>query len=332
MNPSDQMQLLITGFRVSQAVHTAAELRLSDVLADQPMTVGDLANAVACDPGALHRLLRALASLGVYEELPDGRFASTALGDQLRSDVPGSQHAFATFVGRPYWWQAWSALSYSIRTGRNAFQFVHGRDDWQYRAEHPEESATFDAFMTANSVRAGAAIVRAYDFSRFATVVDVAGGRGALLAAILSQHQNIRGILFDQPHVVSGAAATFMDAGVHSRCEIVGGDMFDGVPTGGDAYVLKAILHDWEDPQAHDILAACRRAMNPSATLIVMERLLDGGGPEVCFSDLNMLVGPGGLERSTVEFADLFDGAGFRLTRTVSTGTPWSVIEAVPTT
>jgi len=149
MNPSDQMQLLITGFRVSQAVHTAAELRLSDVLADQPMTVGDLANAAACDPGALHRLLRALASLGVYEELPDGRFASTALGDQLRSDVPGSQHAFATFVGRPYWWQAWSALSYSIRTGRNAFQFVHGRDDWQYRAEHPEESATFDRELGA---------------------------------------------------------------------------------------------------------------------------------------------------------------------------------------
>ena len=332
MNPSEQMQLLITGFRVSQAVHTAAELRLSDLLADQPMTAGDLATAAECDPGALHRLLRALSSLGVYEELPDGRFASTALGDQLRSDVPGSQHAFATFVGRPYWWQAWSALSYSIRTGRNAFQFVHGRDDWQYRAEHPEESATFDAFMTANSVRAGDAIVRAYDFGRFATVVDVAGGRGALLAAILSKHPTMCGILFDQPHVVSGAAAMFEDAGVHRRCEIVGGDMFDAVPTGGDAYLLKAILHDWEDPQAHAILATCRRAMGPSASLIVMERLLDAANPEVLFSDLNMLVGPGGRERSTDEYADLFAGAGFRLTRTIPTGTPWAVIEAVPAT
>ena len=332
MNPSEQMQLLITGFRVSQAVHTAAELRLSDLLASQPMTAGDLATAAGCDPDALHRLLRALASLGVYEQLPDGRFASTALGDQLRSDVPGSQHAFAAFAGRAYWWQAWSALSHSIRTGQNAFQFVHGRDDWQYRAEHPDESTTFDAFMTANSVRAGAAIVRAYDFERFATVVDVAGGRGALLAAILSQHPSMRGILFDQPHVVSGAAATFLDAGVHSRCEIVGGNMFDAVPEGGDAYLLKAILHDWEDPQAHAILATCRRAMNPTATLIVMERLLDGADQEVFFSDLNMLVGPGGRERGTDEFAELFAGAGFRLTGTVPTGTPWAVVEAVPVT
>jgi O-methyltransferase domain/Dimerisation domain len=330
VNPSEQMQQLITGFRVSQAIHTAAELRLSDLLAQQPMTVGDLATAAECDPRSLHRLLRALASVGVYEELPDGRFASTPLGDQLRSDVPGTHHALATFSGRPYWWQAWSALPHSIRTGQNAFRFVHGRDSWEYKAEHPEESAVFDANMTANSVRAGAAIVRAYDFGRFATVVDVAGGRGALLAAILGQHQTMRGILFDQPHVVSGAAATFEDAGVHSRCEIVGGDMFDAVPAGGDAYVLKAILHDWEDPQANDILAACRRAMNPSATLLVMERLLDGAGPETFFSDLNMLVGPGGLERSTAEYADLFTGAGFRLTRTVSTGTPWAVIEAVP--
>jgi hypothetical protein len=332
MNPSEQMQLLITGFRVSQAVHTAAELRLSDLLADQPMTVADLAGAAGCHPGALHRLLRALASLGVYEEGPDGRFAATALSDQLRSDVPGNQHALASFVGRPYFWQAWSALPHSVRTGENAFRFVHGRDAWQYRAEHPEESATFDANMTANSLRSGAAIVRAYDFGRFATVVDVAGGRGALLAAILSQHPSMRGILFDQPHVISGAAATFTDAGVESRCEIVGGDMFESVPAGGDAYALKAILHDWEDAQAHEILANCRRAMSPSATLVVMERVLDGAGPEAFFSDLNMLVGPGGLERSTAEFADLFAGAGFRLTRVVPTGTPWAVIEAIPVT
>jgi hypothetical protein len=332
MNPSEQMQHLINGFRVTQAIHTAAELRLSDLLADKPMTVHDLATAAECDPRSLHRLLRALASLGVYEQLPDGRFGSTPLGDQLRSDVPGNLHAQARFVGRQYWLQAWSALPHSIRTGQNAFRFVHGCDDWTYRAEHPDESARFDAFMTANSVRAGGTIVRAYDFGRFATVVDVAGGRGALLAAMLSQHPSMRGILFDQPHVVSEAPATFQDAGVHSRCEIVGGDMFDAVPTGGDAYVLKAILHDWEDAEAHDILSSCRRAMKQSASLLVMERLLDGADQDVLFADLNMLVGPGGRERSTAEFADLFAGAGFRLIRTVPTGTPWAVIEAVPAT
>jgi hypothetical protein len=330
MDPSEQMQRLVTGYRVSQALHTAAVLGLSDLLADQPMTVAELAEAAECDERSLRRLLRALAVVEVYQELPDGRFASTQLGDQLRSDLPGNHHALATFIGRPYTWQTWSALPHSIRTGENAFRFVHGRDAWQYRAEHPEESAIFDANMTAQSARGGAAIVRAYDFGRFPTVVDVGGGRGALLAAILSQQPTLRGILFDQPHVVSGAGALLKEAGVHSRCEVVGGDMFDTIPAGGDAYVLKAIVHDWDDPQAHAILTNCRAAMEPSATLILMERLFNASEQDTSFSDLNMLVGPGGLERTTDEYADLFAAAGFRLTRTVPTGTPWSVIEAVP--
>lgn len=331
MDPAEQMQRLVTGYRVSQALHTAAVLGLSDLLAEQPMAVADLAAAAGCDQRSLRRLLRALAVVDVYQGLPDGRFASTPLGDQLRSDRPGTQHALATFIGRPYTWQTWSALPHSVRTGENAFRFVHGRDAWQYRAEHPEESAIFDANMAAQSGRGGPAIVRAYDFSRFATVVDVGGGRGALLAAILSQHPTQRGILFDQPHVVSAAAPLLTEAGVHSRCEIVGGDMFDTVPAGGDAYVLKAIVHDWDDPQAHAILTNCRAVMDPSATLILMERLFDANDRDTSFSDLNMLVGPGGLERTTDEYADLFAKAGFQLTRTVPTGTPWSVIEAVPT-
>ena len=332
MDPSEVMLRLVCGYRVSQAIHAAAVLRLSDLLADGPMSVGDLASAAGCDQRSLRRLLRALAGIEVYQELPDGRFASTQLGDQLRSDTPGNHYALARLIGRPYMWQPWSALPDSIRTGHNAFQSVHGRGPWQYRREHPDESAIFDAAMTANSVRAAAGFLGAYDFGRFTTVVDVGGGRGALLAAILSQHPTLRGVLFDQPHVVSDPEASLLESEVRGRCEIVGGDMFDSVPAGGDAYVLKAILHDWDDPQAHAILTTCRRVMEASATLVVLERLLDGVDQDTSFSDLNMLVGPGGLERTTSEFAELFGAAGFRLTRTIPTGTPWAVIEAVPIT
>lgn len=327
MDAPEQMQRLIMGYRQTQAVHVAAELGLSDLLAGEPVAVADLAAATDCDPRSLHRLVRALVSMGVYRELPDGRYTSTPLGDQLRSDAAGNARAQAVVVGRPYMWQPWSALLHNVRTGQNAFAAVHGRDPWEYRADHPDESTIFDAAMASISGRAAAAILEAYDFGRFATVVDVGGGSGALLAAILARHPTLRGVLFDQPHVVAGADL----AGVEDRCDIVGGDMFSEVPAGGDAYVMKAILHDWEDPRAHAILRACRRVVPSSGYLVVVERLLDSADQRVAFSDLNMMVGPGGLERTAGEYAELLDAAGFRLTRTVPTATEWVVIEAAPT-
>jgi hypothetical protein len=330
MDDARQIRSLITAYRVSQAVHVAAVLGLSDLLSGGPLSVGDLATAARCDVRSLRRLLRALATVGVYQQLPDGRFTGTPLGDQLRSDIEGNARGLAAVVGRPHAWQAWSALVDNVRTGQNAFASVHGQTSWEFLAEHPEESAIFDAAMMSMSDHAAGAILDAYDCGRFGLVVDVAGGRGALLAAILSRHPSMEGLLFDQPHVVSGAPQRLAEAGVRDRCRIVGGDMFDEVPAGGDAYVLKAILHDWEDPQARAILQTCRRAMTPAATLLVMERLLDDANANVAFADLNMMVGPGGLERTTAEYADLFASAGFRLTRTVATTTEWAVIEAVP--
>jgi hypothetical protein len=327
MDAPEQMQRLIMGYRQTQAVHVAAELGLSDLLAGKPVGVADLAAATGCDPRSLHRLLRALASIEVYRELPDGRYTSTPLGDQLRSDAAGNGRAQAVMVGRPYLWEPWSALLHNVRTGENAFTAVHGRGPWEYRADHPDESAVFDAAMTSVSDRAATAILEAYDFGRFATVVDVAGGRGALLTAILGRHPTMHGVLFDQPHVVAGAHL----AGVKDRCDLVGGDVFSDVPAGGDAYVMKSILHDWEDPQAFAILRACRRVVPSSGALIVVERLLDAADQHVAFSDLNMMVGPGGLERTAGEYAELLGMAGFRLTRTVPTATEWVVIEAVPT-
>jgi hypothetical protein len=332
MDEGRQMRSLITAYRVSQAVHAAAVLGLSDRLAGGPLSAADLATAAGCDPRSLHRLLRALATVGVYEQLPDGRFTGTPLGDQLRSDLEGNARGLAAVVGRPHGWQAWSALVHNVRTGENAFASVHGQTSWEFMAEHPEESAIFDAAMMSVSDQAAAPILNAYDFGRFSRVVDVAGGRGALLAAILARHPSVHGVLFDQPHVVSGAQDRLEAAGVQDRCRIVGGDMFDEVPAGGDAYVLKAILHDWEDPQARAVLQACRRAMTETATLLVVERLLDQANPNVAFADLNMMVGPGGLERTTNEYGDLFLSAGFRLTRTVATTSEWVIIEAEPTT
>ena len=326
MDAPEQMQSLIIGHRKTQAVHVAAVLGLSDLLAGEPVGVAELAAATDCDPASLRRLLRALASIGVYHELPDGRYTSTPLGDQLRSNSAGSRRALAIFEGRPYNWQPWSALVHNVRTGENAFTAVHGRGSWEYRADHPDESTIFDAAMTSISDRVAGAILAAYDFARFTTVVDVAGGRGALLAAILARHPALRGILFDQPHVVAGAHL----ADVGDRCDAVGGDMFVEVPAGGDAYLMKAILHDWADPQAEAILHACRRAVPSSGVLLVVERLLDSADEHVAFADLNMMVGPGGLERSTSEYAELFGKTGFRLTRTVPTSSEWVVIEAVP--
>jgi predicted O-methyltransferase YrrM len=209
---------------------------------------------------------------------------------------------------------------------------VHGADVWEYRARHPEEGAIFDHAMTGLSRGIADAVVSAYDLSRFGRVVDVGGGQGALLAAILAVHPAMRGVLFDQPHVVSRAGELLRAAEVDDRCEVVDGSFFEAVPRDGDAYLLKAILHDWDDAASIAILEACRRAMRPEATLLVLERVIAPAneGSDAKFGDLNMLVAPGGQERTGDEFAALFAAAGFHLTAIVPTGTRLSVIEGVP--
>jgi hypothetical protein len=273
----------------------------------------------------LRRLLRALVAVGVYECGVDGRFGLTELGATLRHDAAESLADWAEFTGRPYYRQAWAALSDSVRTGENAFQRVHGASVWAYRAERPDEQAVFDRAMTALSARVAEAVAAAYDFGRFRLVVDVGGGRGRLLAAILARHPTVRGLLFDQPDVVATAEPV-------PRCTAVGGDFFAAVPTGADAYLLKAVIHDWPDEQAVAILRVCRQAMPDDAVLLLVEQLLDRAPnpARTAFSDLNMLVAPGGQERELPEYGQLFQAAGFRLGDTVPTGTDHFVIEALP--
>lgn len=329
--PRSTLLHLINGYRVTQAIHVAAKLGIADLLADGPRGSDDLAVATESHPDALYRLLRALATVGVFREEPERRFSLTELGAGLRSDVPDSVAGWAALVGEPYYWQAWGELEHGIRTGENAFRHVHGTDPWTYRARDPQRSAGFDRAMTSLSRQVVAAVLAAYDFGRFRTVVDVGGGNGTFLAAILARHPATRGVLFDQPHVVSGAGPILEGAGVAGRCEVVGGSFFEALPRGGDAYLLKSILHDWEDGDCIRILQACRRAMADGAALLVVEREL--GAPneaaDAKFSDLNMLAVPGGRERTDDEYAALFAAAGIRFVGVTSSASGTGLFEGV---
>lgn len=325
VDPVARMRTMLNGYQVSQALSVAARLGLSDLLADGPRSVEALAEATGSHGPTLLRLLRALGTLGVYERGDDGRFALTDLGATLCRGTDSSIAGWAELIGRPYYVEAWTALGDSVRTGENAFGLVHGTSVWEYRAARPEEQAVFDRAMSALSGEVARAVASAYDFGRFGTVVDVGGGRGALLEAILAEHPRVRGVLFDQPGSVAGLAGG-------DRWTVVGGDFFAAVPEGGDVYLLKAVVHDWPDEESVAILRTCRRVVPDTGRLLLVEQLLDRAPDPVrtAFSDLNMLAVPGGRERELAEYEALLAAAGFRLDHVVPTGTDAFVIEAVP--
>jgi hypothetical protein len=273
-----------------------------------------------------------LAALGVYERGADGAFALTALGAALCRDAPGSVAAWARFAGRPHHMTAWAELTHSVRTGENAFTAVHGETNWQYRSSRPEEQELFDAAMTAITAGVAEGVAAAYDFGRFCRIVDVGGGQGGLLATLLQRYPALLGVLFDQPTVVAGAGALLAEHGVADRCDVAGGDFFRAVPAGADAYLLKSVIHDWADEEAVAILRVCRRAIPPHGRLLLVEQLLDEGPDPLrtAFSDLNMLVAPGGQERTRAEYGTLLSAAGFRLEDAVATGTDSFVLEGAP--
>lgn len=314
---SNDLRSLIAGFQISQALYVLATLRIPDLLAEGPRTADDLADAVGSDRDALRRLLRAVAGSGVVTALDDGAFALTELGSTLRTDVPGSMHAFAAYVGRPYHWNAWAELLGSVHTGQPAFRRLHGKTAWEYRAEHPEESELFDDWMTAQTTFVDVAVLEGYDFGQFQHLVDVGGGRGAFLRAFLARHPGARATLFDQAHVVAGV----------DDLETVAGSFFDVVPSGGDAYVLKSIIHDWDDDAAVSILRACRAALVDDARLLLIERDLDRD-PVAPWMDIQMLVMLGGRERTEQEYAGLLRAAGLEYVGSVGAGAGFCVFEA----
>jgi hypothetical protein len=327
----DTLRRLTNGFQVSQAIHVAASLGLADLLRDGPRSVEDLAAATGTTLAALNRLLRALASVGIFAEV-SGRFEQTALSNYLRSDVTGSVRAWAMRIGRPDHWRTWGELERSLRSGTSAFRELYGVTAWDWRATRPEENAIFNAAMTGLSAGMVESIVAAYDFSEIRSIVDVGGGEGVLLTAILAANPQMRGTLFDLPHVLTGATDVLQRAGVTDRCELVAGSFFETVPPGADAYILKSIIHDWDDAASLAILRCCRAAIPSSGKLLLVEHLLKPvNEPDPArFSDLNMLVMLGGQERDPNEFTRLCADAGFRLTAIIPTASTHSVIEARP--
>ena len=331
--PAATISQLIMGACVSQAICVFARLGVADVLADGPRPVVEIARRVGAHESALYRVLRALDDVGVVAELDDRWFALTPLGEILRSDVPGSSRAWATMIGMPFLRHSWTDLYETVRTGESAFPRVYGTQFFDYLAEHPEEAAIFDAAMTSRSTGQTVSIVSTYDFGRFSTIVDVGGGRGVLLTAILSANPHLRGVLFDAPTVVGGVDGELSRVGVSNRCRVVGGDFFHSVPEGGDVYLLRNVILNWDDDQAAKILSTCRAAMADTACLLIAEFVL----PEGCqpspgkLVDVGMLVlTTGGRQRTEVEFRALLDRAGFRLTRIVPSSDMISLVEAVP--
>jgi precorrin-6B methylase 2 len=313
-------------------VYVAAKLGIADLLSAGPRTSEELAAATRAHPQSLQRLLRALASVGIFAEDADGCFELTPMAECLRIDAPASLHSFAVSYGEPWWWGSWGDLLHSVRTGHTAFMHRFHSGLFDYLERDPEAAAIFNANMTSMTRQEGEAIASAYDFAGTRVLVDIGCGHGALAAAILRRWPQVRAILFDQHAVLEGARREVRDHDFAARCELVAGDFFEAIPRGGDTYTIKDVLHDWNDDRALSILQSCRAAMGPESKLLVLERvILPGNDPSPGkLIDINMLVLMGGRERTGAEYRELLQAAGFEPTRIVPTRTGVSVIEAVP--
>jgi len=332
LSPTAMLMQLLSGTLVAQAISTAAELKIADHMSDGPKSAAEIATSTSAHAPSLYRLMRALAMVGVLVEHEGERFTLTPVGECLRSDVPGSQRPMAVMQGRHWRLAALAELAHGVRTGEASFKKVFGKSVFEWFASNPEEGAIFHEAMSSGSVPTSAGVAAAYDFSAFERIADIGGGHGLLLAAVLKAHPRTRGVLFDRPYVVAGAKKNLEDAGVAARCEAVGGDFFESVPAGCDAYVMKHILHDWDDARCAAILGRCREAMRAGGKLIVVEAIVPPRG-EPSFAkllDLQMLsTTDGGKERTEREFGELLATSGLRLTRIVPTPYRVSVLEAV---
>ncbi|UCD47685.1 MAG: methyltransferase [Deltaproteobacteria bacterium] len=320
---------MIVGSWVTQAIYVAAEIGIADILAAGPRTADELARGLRMDGPSLYRVLRALASIDIFREDGEGRFSLTPMGKLLESDAPGSKRSLARMAGAEFY-RSWGGLLPSLKTGGAAFDEVFGKPFFHYMSANPDRWRIYDDAMTGVHDSETIPVLDAYDFTPFETIVDVGGGNGLALAAILRRHPGIRGVLFDLPAVADRAREVVAGAGVSDRCRIVGGDFFDSVPSSGDAYLLRHVIHDWEDGEAITILGNCRDAMQPGGRVLVVETVIPSGN-EPCFGkwlDLMMLV-VGGRERTREQYGDLFSAAGLRLTRVVPTAHEVSVIEGV---
>jgi O-methyltransferase domain/Dimerisation domain len=328
--PETLMQM-ITGTWVSQAIYVAAKLKIADLLKDGAKTSKELATLTNVDANSLYRILRALSSIGLFSEGDNRCFELTPMAEYLRSDIPESLNAIAIMMGgEPWHWQPWGDILYSVKTGKSAFDHIFQMPVFSYLDQNPEAAAIFDACMTSFTTKDSVEIAANYDFSSIHTLVDIGGGQGKLLAHILESNPSLQGILYDLPAVVAGANQ-YLDK-FKQRTQIVSGSFFESVPSGGDAYIMKHIIHDWDDERAIAILKNCHQVMPKNGKLLVVEDVLPPANQPSMgkLLDLEMLLmTSGGRERTETEFKELFAAAGFNLTRIVSAGIAAKVIEGV---
>jgi SAM-dependent methyltransferase len=325
---SKRLTELTIGSWFTQAIYVAAELGIADLLIDGPKTAEELAQATNAHGNALYRVLRALASADIFSEDEEGRFYLTPVAENLRSDVPSSLRSFAIMTGTELY-QSWGNLLYSAKTGKGGFDKTYGKPFFQYMTEHPDRHAIYDKAMMVHGIAETEPMLDAYDFSAFETVMDVGGGNGLMLAAILNRHPAVKGILFDLPAVADRAKESFSDPDLSDRCQVVGGDFFTSVPS-ADVYVLRHIIHDWDDDDAITILSNCRKAMNPEGRVLLVETVIPPMN-EPCFGkwlDLMMLI-VGGRERTEEQYRRLLPRVGLELNRIIPTAHEISIVEAV---
>lgn len=332
MPPQVAMVEIINAYQVSQAIYVAAQLGIADLLKTQPKSSEELAQQTGTDQQSLYRLLRSLASYGIFAEDEQRRFSLTPLAATLQTDSPESVRAWAIMSGEKWHWNLWGNLIESVKTGKTAVEYTCDKPNiFEYFVENPQAGKNFDAAMTNLASLNNSAIATGYDFSGISKLVDIGGGYGSHLTTILKTYPSVQGVLFDQPSVIAGAKEFIQENGLANRCELVAGDFFESVPSGGDAYLLKTVIHDWDEPQAIAILKNCRRAMPEHSKLLLVEAVIPPGNTPYFgkLLDLEMLTTSGGRERTEAEYSTLFNAAGFKLTKVFATASPWKVIEGI---
>lgn len=326
---------MVTSNWMAQAIYVAAELRLADLLADAPKTSQELAGATGAHSPSLQRLLRALVTLDICKERADGSFELTPLGGLLRSDAADSLRTWVLYAGGQQW-PLWGHLLDSIKTGKTAREPITGEGLFENLERDPEAAAIFNQAMVQMTRRITQGVLRSYNFSYMQRIIDIGGGYGELLAAILQANPGTRGVLFDLPNARETGLSYMASMELANRCEIVTGSFFESIPSGGDAYIFKHIIHDWDDEQCQVILKNCRRAMASDGKLLLIERIIperlepSAAHQLILRADLNMMIGTGGHERTEGEFQELLRLSGFRLSRVIAIELSYNIIEAIP--
>lgn len=331
-SPVEVMLQMMSGFWVSRGIWIAAKLGIADLLKDGPKSAAELATATDMNADSVFRVMRMLAMVGAFEHKSDGRFANTPVSETLLSDVPGSLRYGAIAEMGEVHYEAWGNIMHSMKTGEIAFDSKFSKNVWQYFETDPEKAQNFNRYMANNSAMVSQAIIGAYDFSSCGKLIDVGGGLGGLITAILQANPNLEGAVFDAPSVVANSRHFLDDAGVGGRCETIGGDFFEAVPAGFDTYMMRWIIHDWNDELSIKIFKNIRQVIPPNGKLLLFEAVVpDSSEPHFSkFMDLIMLTMTGGRERTAAEYGALVEKAGFKMTRVVPTDSFMSIVESVP--